>query len=224
MATKFKVKAAAIDLDGTLLDTLPDIAEAADRMLRELGRPAAGQAVVRDYIGNGIPRLVKRLLTGTLEGEPDAADFERGHRAFEKHYRDTFLIESRPYPGVVDGLQRMRAQGLQLACVTNKAEAFTVPLLEHCGLMSFFGVVVGGDTLPEKKPHPLPLRHVAERFGVAVEQVLVIGDSHNDAEAARAAGCPVVCVPYGYRGGRDVRELDCDAIVSDLIEAAGLVA
>ena len=224
MATKFKVKAAAIDLDGTLLDTLPDIAEAADRMLRELGRPAAGQAVVRDYIGNGIPRLVKRLLTGTLEGEPEPEIYERGHDAFQKHYRDTFLLTSAPYPGVVEGLERMREVGLQLACVTNKAEAFTLPLLAHCGLASYFGVVIGGDTLPEKKPHPLPLRHVAQRFGVAVEQVLVIGDSHNDAEAARAAGCPVVCVPYGYRGGRDVRELDCDAIVSDLIEASSLIA
>lgn len=224
MASRFNVRAAAIDLDGTLLDTLPDIAEAADRMLRELRRPPAGRDLVRGYIGNGIPRLVKRLLTGTPEGEPDAAEYERGHDAFQKHYRDTFLLTSKPYPGVVDGLQRMRARGLQLACVTNKAEAFTLPLLEHCGLAAYFGVVIGGDTLPAKKPDPLPLRHVAQRFGVTVEQVLVIGDSHNDTEAARAAGCPVVCVAYGYRGGRDVRELDCDAIVSDLIEASSLVA
>jgi phosphoglycolate phosphatase len=220
---RFQVDAVAIDLDGTLLDTLPDIAEAAERMLHEMGRPAAGQERVRDYIGNGIPRLVKRLLTGEREGEPPAAEFERGLAAFQRHYRDTFLRSPVPFPGVEQGLGRMRAQGLKLACITNKAQAFTLPLLEATGLAAWFDCVISGDSLPARKPDPLPLRHVAQLFGVAPQRLLVVGDSDNDTAAARAAGCPVVCVPYGYRGGRQVRELDCDAIVCDLIEAQSLI-
>jgi phosphoglycolate phosphatase len=220
---RFQVDAVAIDLDGTLLDTLPDIAEAAERMLRETGLPPAGQERVRDYIGNGIPSLVKRLLTGQREGEPPPAAFERALASFERHYRDTFLRSPLPFPGVQDGLGRMRAQGLKLACVTNKSAAFTVPLLQATGLAPWFDHVVSGDSLPARKPNPLPLRHIADRFSIPEARLLVIGDSDNDTAAARAAGCPVVCVPYGYRGGRQVRELDCDAIVCDLIEAQSLI-
>jgi phosphoglycolate phosphatase len=220
---RFSVAAVALDLDGTLLDTLPDIARAADRMLTDLGRPAAGEARVRGYIGRGIPRLVKRLLTGELDGEPDDASFRRALPLFEQHYRDTFAERSRPFPGVPEGLARMRGAGLRLACVTNKAASFTLPLLAHTGLAGFFDLVVSGDTLPRKKPDPRPLQHIARQFGVAPAELLLIGDSDNDTEAARAAGCPVVCVPYGYPGEREVRDLDCDAIVASLIEAAGLI-
>jgi phosphoglycolate phosphatase len=220
---RFQVDAVAIDLDGTLLDTLPDIAEAAERMLREMGRPPAGPERVRDCIGNGIPRLVKRLLTGQREGEPPAAEFEGALAAFQRHYRDTFLRSPVPFPGVEQGLRSMRARGLKLACITNKSQAFTLPLLDATGLAPWFDCVVSGDSLPARKPDPMPLRHVAVRFGLAPGRLLVIGDSDNDTAAARAAGCPVVCVPYGYRGGRQVRELDCDAIVCDLIEAQSLI-
>jgi phosphoglycolate phosphatase len=220
---RFRVSAVALDLDGTLLDTLPDIAQAADRMLADLGRPAAGEARVRGYIGRGIPRLVKRLLTGELHDEPDEAAFERALPLFEQHYRETFAERSRPFPGVVEGIERMRGAGLRLACVTNKAASFTLPLLAHTGLAGFFDLVVSGDSLPRKKPDPLPLQHIAQRFGVAPAELLLIGDSDNDTEAARAAGCPVVCVPYGYPGEREVRDLDCDAIVPSLIEAVGLI-
>lgn len=219
-----QVEAVAIDLDGTLLDTLPDIAQAADRMLLELGRTAAGPELVRGYIGNGIARLVQRLLTGTLDGQAEAALFEHGLTVFERHYRDTFLQRPLPFPGVVEGLARMRASGLQLACVTNKPAAFTNPLLAAVGFAERFDLVVSGDSLPARKPDPLPLLHVARRFGVAPARLLVIGDSDNDTRAARAAGCPVVCVPYGYRGAAPVRDLDCDAIVSDLLQACRLIA
>lgn len=220
----FHVDAVAIDLDGTLLDTLPDIAEAADRMLRELGRPAAGRDRVRDYIGQGIARLVKRLLTGEMQGEPPAEAFTHALEAFERHYRDTFLQSPVPFAGVEDGLRAMREHGLKLACVTNKSRAFTEPLLQAAGLAPFFQQVVSGDSLPARKPDPLPLLHIAQGFGIPAPRLLLIGDSDNDTAAARAAGCPVVCVPYGYRGGREVRELDCDAIVSSLREAAMLIA
>jgi phosphoglycolate phosphatase len=213
----------ALDLDGTLLDTLPDIAEAANRMLDDLGRPRADLATVRNYIGDGIPRLTKRLLTGQRHSEPDPALFERALPLFERHYRDTFTLTTRPFPGVLEGLERMRAAGLRLACVTNKAIAFSDPLLEATGVRRHLELVIGGDSLPSKKPDPAPLLHVAARFAVAADRLLVVGDSDNDSRAGRAAGCPVVLVSYGYTGGRDVRELDADAIVGDLVEASSLI-
>jgi len=217
------IQAVAIDLDGTLLDTLPDIAEAADRMLLELGRPAAGPVRVRGYIGNGVARLVERLLTGTLDGDSEPVPFEYSLALFQRHYRDTFLQRPLPFPGVAEGLARMRAAGLKLACVTNKSEAFSVPLLAAAGVAEYFDLVVSGDSLPARKPDPLPFLHVAQRFGVEPRRLLVIGDSDNDTQAARAAGCPVVCVPYGYRDAAQVRDLDCDAIVSDLLQACSLI-
>jgi phosphoglycolate phosphatase len=216
------VKAAAFDLDGTLLDTLPDIAEAAQRMLSDLGRPAAEAESVRRYVGGGIGRLTKRLLTGQMDGEPPAAEFERALDLFERHYRATLTRRTRPFPGVEEGLRQFVRAGLKLACVTNKAESFTLPLLAATGLREFFDLVVAGDTLPSHKPDPLPLLYCAQQFGAQPRELLVIGDSANDALAARAAGCPAFCVPYGYSAG-DVRELDCDAIVTDLVEAAKLI-
>jgi phosphoglycolate phosphatase len=217
------VKAVAFDLDGTLLDTLPDIAAAADRMLADLGRAPAGEQTVRRYVGNGIPRLTKRLLTGEMEGEPPARAFDRALELFERHYRDTLTERTRPFPGVEEGLGRFKQDGLKLACITNKAQSFTLPLLQATGLLGSFDLVLSGDSLPRKKPDPLPLLHCARQFEARPIELLVIGDSANDAQAARAAGCPVFCVPYGYRTG-DVRELDCDAIVADLIEASRLIA
>jgi phosphoglycolate phosphatase len=216
-------KAVALDLDGTLLDTLPDIAEAANRMLSDLGRPRADLMTVRNYIGDGIPRLTKRLLTGQRNGEPDSALFERALPLLERHYRDTFTLTTQPFPGVLEGLERMRSAGLRLACVTNKAIGFSAPLLEATGLRRHIELVIGGDSLPTKKPDPGPLLHVAACFSVPAERMLVVGDSDNDSRAGRAAGCPVLLVSYGYTGERDVRELDADAIVIDLVEASSLI-
>ena len=216
------VKAAAFDLDGTLLDTLPDIAEAARRMLTDTGRPEVGTESVRRYVGDGIERLAKRLLTGQMDGEPRADELQRALDLFEHHYRDTLTQRTRPFPGVQEGLRQFAREGLKLACVTNKAESFTLPLLEGTGLRGFFDLVVAGDTLSRRKPDPLPLLHCAQQFGAQPHELLMVGDSMNDALAARAAGCPVFCVPHGY-GARDVRELDCDAIVANLVEAARLV-
>ncbi|HEY7759376.1 MAG TPA: phosphoglycolate phosphatase [Burkholderiales bacterium] len=223
MTAQFAVGGVAIDLDGTLLDTLPDIADAARRMLYDLGRPPAEDGAVRACIGDGIPRLVKRLLTGQRDGEPDPAAFERALPLFERHYRDTFLQRPLPFPGVLEGLVQLRAAGLQLACVTNKSAAFTLPLLAAARIAERFDLVVSGDSLPAKKPDPLPLRHVASCFGLDPGRLLVIGDSDNDTRAARAAGCPVLCVPYGYRGAGEVRDLDCDAIVPDLLHVCALI-
>lgn len=217
------IRAVVIDLDGTLLDTAPDLADAAAAMAAELGVPAVDETRLKTYIGNGVSRLVKRVLTGEMEAEPPAELFGRALPVFEKYYAQWVSRKSRPFPGVVEGLDAFKAMGLHLACITNKAERFTHPLLKDTGLIQYFELILSGDTLPEKKPSPLPLRHACQVFGIRPAELLLIGDSLNDTQAARAAGCPVFCVPYGYNRGRPVEELDLDRVVPSLAEAARLV-
>ena len=217
------IKAVVIDLDGTLLDTASDLADAAAAMAAELGAPPVDESRLKTYIGNGVSRLVKRVLTGEMEAEPPADLFGRALPVFEKYYAQWVSRKSRPFPGVVEGLDAFKAMGLHLACITNKAARFTHPLLEDTGLIGYFELILSGDTLPEKKPSPMPLRHACQVFGIQPSELLLIGDSLNDTQAARAAGCPVFCVPYGYNRGRPVEELDLDRVVPSLAEAARLV-
>jgi phosphoglycolate phosphatase len=219
-----RVRAVMIDLDGTLLDTAPDLADAAEAMLKELGLPTLELAEIKTYIGNGVSRLVKRCLTRDLHAEPDAELFARALAIYEKHYGAHVSRKSQPFPGVVEGLQKLQQAGFKLACVTNKAAQFTLPLLRDTGLLSYFDLVLSGDSLPKKKPDPLPLLHAAQAFGIDPADLLLIGDSLNDTQAARAAGCPVFCVPYGYNRGRPVSELDLDAVVPSLAAAAERLA
>ena len=142
---------------------------------------------------------------------------------YERFYEEESGRRTSVYPGVAEGLEMLFREGLPLACVTNKAARFADALLADKGLAHYFSVVVGGDTLPRKKPDPLPFRHVCERLGVAPREALVVGDSRNDVAGARAAGCPVICVPYGYNEGDPVAALDSDAIVATLVEAAQIV-
>lgn len=217
------VKAVVIDLDGTLLDTASDLAYAAELMMNELALPAPPLATIKTYIGNGVSRLAKRVLTGDMDAEPDAELFAKGYAIYKKHYGENVARYSRPFGGVIEGLQAFRAMGVRLACVTNKAEVFTTPLLRDTGLLDYFELVLAGDSLPRRKPDPLPLLHAAQHFGVTPDQLLLIGDSSNDTQAARAAGCPVFCVPYGYNRGVPVSELQPDAVVASLLDAAKLV-
>ena len=207
-----------IDLDGTLVDTVPDLAMAADAMMRDLDLPERGEAAVREWIGNGVARLVKRTLTNSLDGEPDEALFERAHAIFLEHYARDVCTLSRPYPGVVEGLDRLADAGYRLACVTNKPARFTEPLLDALDMTRRFELIVSGDTLTVRKPDPGQLLHAAERTGVEPADALMVGDSRNDVLAARAAGFRVVCVPYGYNHGEDIRDAEPDAIVGDLVE------
>jgi phosphoglycolate phosphatase len=225
MKTPFplRVKAVMIDLDGTLVDSIPDLAAAANGMLRELGYRELDVEVIRTFVGKGIPNLVARALTGSLDGQVPRELLERAMPVYERWYTEVNGRHSTIYPGVMEGLDALRAARFPLACVTNKSGRFTVPLLEYLGLAPYFTQIVAGDTLPQKKPDPAPLLHACREFDVAPRDMLFIGDSLNDSQAARAAGCPIFCVPYGYNEGRDVRELDVDAIVDSLAEAAKLV-
>ena len=217
------VKAVVIDLDGTLLDTAPDLADAACDMLAEMGRPAVPLETVKTYIGNGVSRLVKRLLTGDMDADPDPELFKQAYAIYQKHYGANVSRKSRPFPGVVEGLDTLKAAGYHVACITNKAAVFTIPLLKDTGLHDYFELILSGDALPKRKPDPLPLLHACEKFGIKPEELLLIGDSLNDTQAARAAGCPVFCVPYGYNRGRSVNELDLDAVVPSILEATKLI-
>ena len=217
------IKAVMIDLDGTLLDTIPDLAAAANMMLRELERPPLAESLIRSFVGKGIANLVQRTLAGSLDGEADPASLTRGLAIFERCYAKVNGKHTTIYPGVETGLTVFAAKGFRLACVTNKSTRYTLPLLEMVGFAARFEQVVAGDTLSRKKPDPAPLLHACKIFGIAPADMLMIGDSINDTQAARAAGCPVFCVPYGYNEGLDVRSLDTDAIVETLEEAAGLV-
>jgi phosphoglycolate phosphatase len=222
-ALRLRARAVIIDLDGTLLDTAADLAAAVNLMLAELGRPVLPEAVVAAYVGKGAEVLVHRALGGGLDARVDVATHERGHHAFLRHYRVTNGLHARAYEGMHEGLAAMRGKGLRLACVTNKPQAFADPLLERCGLREAFELVLGGDALPLKKPDPAPMRHAARALGATPAEVVAIGDSVNDALAARAAGMAVLAVPYGYNEGRDVRTLDVDGIVDSLLEAAALI-
>jgi phosphoglycolate phosphatase len=209
------IRSITIDLDGTLLDTVPDLAAAANAMLRELGRPELPIETIAAFIGRGIPKLVARCLPDL---DDDAVD--QAQAVFRRHYAVENGRRSRLFPGVLEGLQAFRAAGLPMAVITNKAAAFTEPLLVATQLNSWFEFAVSGDTLAHKKPHPAQLLHACERMGTVPAENLHIGDSHHDAVAARAAGCPVFIVPYGYNEGEDVQGIDCDAIVASLAEAA----
>jgi phosphoglycolate phosphatase len=213
------IRSVTIDLDGTLLDTVPDLYAAASATLTDLGLPACSEDDVRRWVGRGILHLVGCFIPA----DSNAALHERAMFIFRHHYARFNGRSAKPYPGVIEGLEKLRARRLKMAVITNKSAAFTEPLLVSSGLANYFEFAVSGDSLPEKKPHPLPLWHACARLDTAPETNLHIGDSRHDAAAARAAGCPVFLVPYGYNEGEDVRKLDCDAIVSSLEDAVELI-
>lgn len=220
------VRAVFLDLDGTLIDTAHDLTDAANAMLTGYGLAPYDIDAIRSFVGRGLPNLVQRCLDGRSSGAGASGVLPSHAEAlarFRECYRVTNGRHATLYPGVLSGLQQLRAMRLPLGCVTNKAAAFTRPLMETTGIAAYFAEVVCGDTLPKSKPDPLPLLHLCERFGIAPNEAVLIGDSRNDIAAARAAGCPVFCVPYGYNEGVAVRAEDCDAIVPTLEAAARLL-
>ena len=216
------LKAVLLDLDGTLLETVGDIATAANMMRASFGFAPLDPTVIKTYVGKGIANLVAKTLKDAV-GEVGPTALKVAVANFERQYEKCFGDTSIPFPGVVDGLEALRDKGFRLGCVTNKAEKFTLPMLDKTGLSGYFEIILSGDSLPEKKPHPLPLQHAAKFFECNTAELLLIGDSVNDAEAARAAGCPVFIVPYGYNEGQELRGLDCDVFIDDIPTALKFV-
>lgn len=220
---RFTPRMVLFDLDGTLVDSVPDLHVAINAMQAELGNPERRQADVRDWVGNGIERLVERALTNDLDGKPDPAAFKQAMPLFREAYADSNGKHSKVFDGVIEGLDFVRSLDLPIGCVTNKNEAFTLPLLEQTGLKDYFEVVISGDTLPLKKPDPAPLIYSAGWFHVHPSEALMIGDSISDVKAARAADFSIICMSYGYNHGEDIRNYDPDAVIDSMTELAGLV-
>ncbi len=222
----FDVSAVAFDLDGTLLDTIHDLAAAVNALLSELELPPVPKDVLRAMVGKGIGNLVRRALAHATGVSPEALeDSEVGDALirYQAHYAGLIGRETLPFPGMIEGLDRMKAMGFPLAVVTNKATRFVWPHLERARIAHYFALAVGGDDLPAKKPDPAQLLHVAAMLRVPVSRLLMVGDSGNDAQAARAAGCPVLILPYGYNEGLPVQNLDADGIVPSLAAVADRV-
>ena len=213
-----------IDVDGTLVDSVPDLTYCVDEMMKQLNMPTHGEAKVRNWVGNGVERLVRRALIGKLEGEPDEALYAKAYPIFIELYSENTSKRSCLYPGVEEGLEYLKGEGYQLGCVTNKAAQFTEPLLKDLGVSDYFSIVISGDTLEKKKPDPMPLLHAAKYFNVAPEQALMIGDSISDVKAARAAGFRIACMTYGYNHGVDIREAKPDAVMDSMAELPDLLA
>ncbi|MEJ2622341.1 MAG: phosphoglycolate phosphatase [Candidatus Thiodiazotropha sp.] len=212
-----------IDVDGTLVDSVPDLAYCVDEMMKQLGRPVQGEEKVRDWVGNGVERLVRRALIGQLNGEPDETDFTKAYPIFLELYAENTSQRSVLYPGVREALDYLKGEGYRLGCVTNKAAQFTLPLLKDLGVHDDFEIIIAGDTLPKKKPDPLPLLHAAENLGIDPSAALMVGDSQSDVKAARAASFQIVCMSYGYNHGEDIRNYNPDAVIDSLIEIKGIL-
>lgn len=207
--------AVLFDLDGTLVDTIPDLADAIDAMRADFALLPIGPSVVATYVGRGVEALVTRALAHG-GGAATAVSATQALDVFRQHYRACNGVRSRVYPGVVAGLQRWRKAVRRLAVVTNKTAEFTLPLLARMDLAQFFDAVVSGDTCARKKPDPEPLLFACRQLGVAVADTLMIGDSIHDARAAEAAGVRMLAVPYGYLGGVDVHTLPVEAVVPSI--------
>ena len=202
------------DLDGTLADTAPDLARALNRVLRALDCPAVTLENTRNWIGNGMRRLLERALAGDGEKKASPEFVDRGVVLFEPFYAEAVWTDSVCYPGVVDGLAKLKRMGYKMGCVTNKPRSCTGVLLEHSGLAGFFEVVVAGDDLVETKPAPAPLLYAADQLQVGPQDCVVIGDSQNDVNAARAAGMAVLVVTWGYHQGLEWSAMGATQLVS----------
>ncbi|MEW5057672.1 MAG: phosphoglycolate phosphatase [Cycloclasticus sp.] len=218
-----QLKLMAFDLDGTLLDSVPDLTTAVQLTLAQLGLSSPSQAQVRLWIGNGARKLVQRALAAGVNGEVADELFAKAYPLFLKHYADNLNTHSALYDNVKETLLALQAAGIELACITNKPTEFTLPLLQEWGLDSLFSKVVCGDTFEQRKPHPMPLQRVAEFFEVSVEQAIMVGDSVNDIAAAQAAGFYSICVDYGYHGDDDVHQLGADVVISQFSEIKQLL-
>lgn len=221
--TSTPIRAALIDLDGTLFDTLDDITAAANAMLADAGRAPLAREIVAAYVGKGAANFVARAFAELPQGQADALVVERWLPVFLAHYAQCNGHQARVYPGVADGLRALRDLGVKLAVVTNKPRALTLELLAQFEVAGYFSAVVAGGDTEKRKPDPEPLLHACKLLGVNAHEAVMIGDSINDVQAARAAGCRVLVLPYGYNEGAPVQTLASDGIVATLLEAADYI-
>ncbi|GGX96121.1 phosphoglycolate phosphatase [Litchfieldella qijiaojingensis] len=212
------IRLVTFDLDGTLIDSVPDLAVAVDRALDDHGVTGRGEGRVRDWVGNGSHKLLERALRDATGELPAPEVHESAHEAFLHYYGQAPNVKTRLYSGVREALDVLHGRGFALALVTNKPHAFIAPILEEFGLSAHFGLCLGGDSLPQKKPDPAPLRHVARHFGMDVQECLMVGDSRHDIDAGRRAGFRTLAVPYGYNHGEPVAASRPDAMVESLAE------
>ncbi len=214
------IEVVLFDLDGTLLHTVPDLAAAVNAMLADLGKVALPESQVAVYVGKGAENLVHRSLTGSMTELASPADYNKAMAIWQAHYNRINGEFAVLYPGVLEGLNKLKAAGLRLGVVTNKPERYTHPLLKRTGLSSYFDVIVGGDTCERKKPDPMPVTHACVQFKVDPANTLLIGDSINDSLSAKAAGAICWLLPYGYNEGHSVHSTPCDAVVETIDQAA----
>jgi phosphoglycolate phosphatase len=207
-----------IDVDGTLVDSVPDLAFCVDEMQKALNLPERGEASVRQWVGNGVERLVKRALTDSMDGEPEELLYQKALSVFRELYAENTSRRSHLYEGVITGLDYLKNAGYTLGCVTNKAGEFTLPILRDLGIHEYFEVIICGDDTARKKPDPLPLLTAAERLSIDPQKSLMVGDSQSDVKAARAAGFQIVCMSYGYNHGEDIRSFNPDAVLDSFAE------
>jgi phosphoglycolate phosphatase len=214
---------ALFDLDGTLVDSAPDIADAVDIALIACGRAPIGEAVVRGLIGNGAVRLIHRALTGSQDGEAEAGLHAQAYQHFVDAYQPRVFSRTRLFPGVVEVLAGLAQAGWALGCVTNKPARFTTPLLAAAGIAPCFALTLSGDSLPTKKPDAAPILHAATVLGVALPEVVMVGDSLTDLRAAQNARVRAVCVSFGYHAGVDLAAEGADAVIDDMRELLPLL-
>jgi len=202
--------------------TAPEISRAANSMLAKMNLPTLPPVQITTYIGDGATTLIKRCLTGRIDGAPEPALLATAQALFFEYYAQ-IVTESQPYPNALAGLISIKNAGLRTACVTNKPSSFTLPLLQKYDLLRYFDLIVSGDTLPRKKPEPDQILYVCEQFGVSVQDVAMVGDSKTDISAARSAGCRIFAVPYGYNQGQRIEATEVDALIDNIGDVLDLV-
>lgn len=204
------------------MHTAPEISRAANSMLAKMNLPTLTAVQITTYIGDGTTTLIKRCLTGRIDGAPEPALLATAQALFFEYYAQ-IVTESQPYPNALAGLISIKNAGLRTACVTNKPSSFTLPLLQQYDLLRYFDLVVSGDTLPRKKPEPDQILYVCEQFSVSVQDVAMVGDSKTDISAARSAGCRMFAVPYGYNQGQRIEVTEVDALIDNIGDVLDLV-
>ncbi len=223
MTKQFTPELIMIDVDGTLVDSVPDLSWCLDETLKQVGLPPRGEAAARKWVGNGVIRIVQRGIANDIDAPHDEEIFEKAMPIFREIYAENTSKRSNLYPGVEEGLEYLKSTGIKIGCITNKDEQFTHPILKDLGIWDYFEIVISGDTLEKKKPDPLPLLHGAKELGANPENSMMLGDSMSDVKAARAAGFDIICMSYGYNHGIDIRDSEPDAVIDSMAELKSMI-